>query len=145
MVLQMLRSSFKPWSSLAKAYPGLPLLAVAPQSVFLWVSKLTDGPFKCSGAASSLGANLPRLTLAYRGTAKCILMGFEIDGWTLRMLRSFKPWGSLAKAYRGAAKCILMGFEIDGWTLQMLRSFRPTLAYLCLPWHRKVFSNVFRN
>ena len=59
------------------------------------------------------------------------------------MLRSFKPWSSLAKAYRGAAKCILMGFEIDGWTLQMLRSFRPTLAYLCLPWHRKVFSHFF--
>ena len=110
---------FKPWCSLVKAYLGLPWhrkmlqaleRTVAPQNVFLWVSKLTDGRL-CSGAAASLGAALSRLTLAYRGTAKWFLLGFEADGWTPQMLRSALSLGTALPrstlTYRGTAKCFL--------------------------------------
>ena len=61
----MLRGASKHWSSdegsLATAYPGT-------AKCFLWVSKLTDGPVKCSGAPPNLGAvmeaALPSPTLA---------------------------------------------------------------------------------
>ena len=97
-----------------------PTLAItlAPQTPFLCVSKLTGGPFKCSGAASSLGAALPRLTLALRRHwchGKCWLTGFETDGCPQMLRSSFKPWSSLADSYprlpwptlacRGTAKC----------------------------------------
>ena len=53
------------------------------------------------------------LAKAYHGDAKCFLMVFESDGWTLEMLwGASKLWScgrGLAKAYPGAAKCFLDG------------------------------------
>ena len=89
----------------SRALPSLGAVRdAAPQNVFLWVSKLTDGPLKCSGAPPSLGAvmeaALPRPTLAPQSVF------FWVSKLTLEML-----WGaskhcscdgvSLAKAYPG--------------------------------------------
>ena len=111
---------------------SLPRPTLAPQRVFLQVSKLTVAPEMLPGAsklwsfgpfqASELWWKQP--SKAHPGTAKGFLTGFETDGGPWNASRRFKA--------------------LELRTLPSLGAVMEA-AFQGPPWHRKVFSYRFRN